>query len=452
MEEGKDINMPVSKGVEGENPTGGAFVQPNNKKSSKGLVALIATIVVLLGTTAGIAIYVNSQEKDPSYPEPYKPDKPVSYDSTSNEFSVKFLQNVATATGSGSNMLISPYSMEAVWQIAGKGAAGNTKTQIYDMLGSERTMPTISGLHSANAAFIRETIADKIKNEFLDSVNGDIIYDSFETPSAMNAWVNDNTNGMIPVLFNQAPEGEMVLANAIAMEKDWDSEFECDSTRGVDFTKTSGETVEASMMNGEANYYFSTDNAEGVIRNYKAENDGNYLEFVAFRPKDSVQDYLKNSFESDLSSFDSNLIAPSRSDEKVVTVSVSLPRFSYSYEAPDLVNMFKNSMGVSDAFDAEKADFSGISDEMNFYVSNLIQKTFVEMSETGTRAAAVTAMTLNTATAYQEEPEHINYHVDLNKPFIYMIRDHATKEIIFEGIVEEPELFENYDDCKDSEE
>jgi serpin B len=308
-------------------------------------------------------------------------------------------------------------------------------------------MPEIAGLHSANAAFIRETIADKIKNEFLDAVNGDIVYDPFTSPDTMNAWVKDNTNGMIPKIFDNAPDGDMVLANAIAMEQEWNDKFECDKTKGVDFTNSEGETVEASMMTGGANYYFKTDNSEGIVRNYKASDSGDYLEFVAFKPNNSVSSYISDSFESDLKSFDEKLIAPSSSDEKVVTVGVSLPRFSYDYTVPDLVKMFSTGMGVSDAFNSEKADFSGISDSMSFYVSDLIQKTHVEMSETGTRAAAVTAMTLDISAAYQDEPEYVNYHVDFDKSFVYMIRDHKTKEIIFTGVVEHPELMADYDGC-----
>ncbi|MDO4729735.1 MAG: serpin family protein [Candidatus Saccharibacteria bacterium] len=422
--------------------------QPNSAKNSKSLIVLIAIAVILVGASIVAAIIFMGKEKpnNPSpAPSPVKPN--ANYSSDSNLFAVNYFKNAYAAEKSYSNTLISPYSMEAVWQIAGKGAGGNTKTQIYDMLGTERTMPEIAGLHSANAAFIRETIADKIKNEFLDAVNGDIVYDPFTSPDTMNAWVKDNTNGMIPKIFDNAPDGDMVLANAIAMEQEWNDKFECEKTRGVDFTNSEGETVEASMMAGEANYYFKTDNSEGIVRNYKASDNGDYLEFVAFKPNNSVSSYISDLFESDLKSFDEKLIAPSSSDEKVVTVGVSLPRFSYDYTVPDLVKMFSTGMGVSDAFNSEKADFSGISDSMSFYVSDLIQKTHVEMSETGTRAAAVTAMVLDVTSAYQEEPEYVHYHVDFDKSFVYMIRDHKTKEIIFTGVVEHPELMSDYDGC-----
>lgn len=426
----------------------------NAKKSKKGLIALIALAVILVGAAVVAAIILNREKPEqPNKPSP-APVKPSgSYNSDSEIFGVNYFKNAYSAEENYKNILISPYSMEAVWQIADRGAAGNTKTQIQNMLGSEREMPVIAGLHSANAAFIRETVADKIKNEFIDSVRGNVVYDSFSSPDTINAWVNQNTNGMIPSVLNDAPQGDLVLANAVAMEQDWSSEFDCTDTRGEEFTSSNGNKVEAAMMNGSANYYFKTDSSEGVVRNYKAGEDGNYLEFVAFLPNNSVNDYIKDSFESDLVSFDEKLIAPSWSDEEIVTVSVSLPRFKYDYNVPHLVEMFSKGMGVSDAFDGSRADFSGISDEASFYVSNLIQKTFVEMNETGTRAAAITAMALETTAALDEnEPKETNYHVDLNKPFVYLIRDHNTKEIIFEGVVEAPELMSDYHDCAESEE
>ena len=426
----------------------------NAKKSKKGLIALIVLAVILVGAAVVAAIILNREKPEQPnkpIPAPVKPSAPFSSDS--GLFGVNYFKNAYIAEEHYKNILISPYSMEAVWQIADRGAAGNTKIQIQNMLGSEREMPEIAGLYSANAAFIRETVADKIKNEFIDSVKGDVIYDSFSSPDTINAWVNQNTNGMIPSVLNDAPQGDLVLANAVAMEQDWSSEFDCTYTRGEEFTSSNGNKVEAAMMYGGANYYFKTDNSEGVVRNYKAGEDGNYLEFVAFLPNNSINDYVKDSFESDLTSFDEKLIAPSRSDEEIVNVNVSLPRFKYDYDVPRLVEMFSKGMGVSDAFDGSKADFSGISDETSFYVSNLIQKTFVEMNETGTRAAAVTAMAIGATAALDEnKPKEINYYVDLNRPFVYLIRDHNTKEIIFEGVVEDPELMSNYHDCAESEE
>ena len=130
-------------------------------------------------------------------------------------------------------------------------------------------------------------------------------------------------------------------------------------------------------------------------------------------------------------------------DGSINHVSVSMPRFEYRYTVPNAMGIMKD-LGINKAFDEELADFSPmLSEDSNesLFISTVIQKAYVQMTETGTKAAAVSALGYDIATAIEEPKTYNEYRVDLNKPFVFLIRDKATKEVVFEGIVEEPEAW-----------
>jgi len=100
-------------------------------------------------------------------------------------------------------------------------------------------------------------------------------------------------------------------------------------------------------------------------------------------------------------------------------------------------------LGINKAFDKENADFGAMvnlegSNYENFYIGKVLQKTHIELNEKGTKAAAVSALG-GMATSAIDDTEYNYYRVDFNKPFVFLIRDKASQEVIFEGIVETPE-------------
>lgn len=123
-------------------------------------------------------------------------------------------------------------------------------------------------------------------------------------------------------------------------------------------------------------------------------------------------------------------------------VSTGLPRFSYDYSIDKAMEVMQN-LGINKAFDKENADFGAMvnlegSNYENFYIGKVLQKTHIELNEKGTKAAAVSALG-GMATSAIDDTEYNYYRVDFNKPFVFLIRDKASQEVIFEGIVETPE-------------
>ena len=239
-----------------------------NKKNNKAAAIALAIVCPLVLVGAGVGIFLAMNKKEPNIPTPNPtPDKPANYE-VSGQFGVDFLRKAYSNGVKGENVIVSPYSMEAVWRLAAAGANGDTKTEINAVFGGEREMPSFPQVKSANGMFIRESFKNEMSVDFTSNFVGDLRYDSFASAEPINAWVKEKTDGMIEGVLDNPPSDSMMvmLLNAIAMDEKWASEFECGYTEEEDFTKTSGEVMQTSMMHGCANKYFKTDNATGVVR------------------------------------------------------------------------------------------------------------------------------------------------------------------------------------------
>ena len=129
--------------------------------------------------------------------------------------------------------------------------------------------------------------------------------------------------------------------------------------------------------------------------------------------------------------------------DKNLHLQLSLPRFSYDFDLIQFKEVLE-SIGIKKMFDAEEANFNNIitkenrkkMDMGNLYIDTAIHKTYIDLNEKGTKAAAVTYFGFKDASAIREEFDTVS--VNFNKPFIYMIRDTSSKEILLFGVVETP--------------
>ena len=119
------------------------------------------------------------------------------------------------------------------------------------------------------------------------------------------------------------------------------------------------------------------------------------------------------------------------SNAKNATVRTSLPKFEFEYGVK--LNDVLKTMGMTDAFDPNSADFSGISSDNGLYIGEVMHKTYIQVAEKGTRAGAATSVEMLNGSA---EPEEI-YEVYLNRPFIYMLIDLQSNTPLFIGTVME---------------
>lgn len=400
---------------------------------------IIATIIVILLTIQ--TIKRNSNKENNTFNIEY----------TEQDFNIKLIKEVNKTNKT--NYLISPYSIEIALNMLKVGAKGNTLKEIENLIGNRKinNLTIKDRVSVANAVFIKneykEYILDSYINNLKNNYNSELLYDDFKTPKVINDWVNNKTNGMIDkILDNIDNRFVLGLANALAIDVEWNSPFECTRTSNEKFTKKDGKSYEVEMMHKELededNKYLKNDNATGVIISYKSYNstegkevfeNGNILEFIGILPNDDIDSYIDNLTNDELN----NLLSSAKIANDSLSINLSLPRFKYDYEIEDFIDVLKN-LGINEAFDKENADFSNIIPKNieSLYVGEAIHKTHIDLNEKGTKAAAITYFGMFKNTMMPKEKETIN--IEFNKPFICIIRDKETKEMLFFGIVYEP--------------
>lgn len=349
------------------------------------------------------------------------------------------------------NPVLSPLSAYLCLAMLMPGANENTKAEFEKILGAD--WDYVSALAADIAAQLEKTggstkldLANSIwtdddkaviEEEWLKTVKayfGPDIY-SADLPSdgalkAINKWVNDKTNGMIPKLHddNYDKDTIMVLLNALYMKADWAHKFEGQDTYDREFTKADGSTVTVPFMNMFEAYesYIKTEDAEGIMLPY----DDGRLAFIALKPDDGdARKYAAGFTGAKLK----EALAAAKAD---TFVTVNMPKFDTEYSVY-LTDALK-AMGMTDAFDPFLADLSGAGRGVDgpLYISYVFQRVKVDVNEEGTEAAAVTEITTAEGCALPaDEPIVLTF----DKPFVYAIVDTETGVPLFAGVMENPE-------------
>ena len=364
-------------------------------------------------------------------------------ESAMGQFAFELLKNCDDAEG---NILISPASVAFALGMTANGASGDTLKEMENVLGEKLNIDLINEIYYkyatilessdecklsiANSIWLANNPQLQVKDAFLTKCltyyEADVYMADFDenTVTDVNNWVSDKTDGMIDKIIKQFYGNElMLLINAIAFEAEWEYIYYEHMVRDVEFTTAKGMVSEAEGMYSEENVYISDENTEGFIKDYK----GNYR-FVALLPKDGVDidDYVEEFSEEKYQ----KLIESQRN----VPVDAMLPKFSYAFESR-MVSPLIN-MGMEQAFEMGVADFSNMASfSENIYIGDVIHKTYIEVAEKGTKAAAVTAVIMD-GNSVEMVPEEIK-EVHLDRPFMYVIIDDTTNLPLFVGVVRE---------------
>lgn len=349
------------------------------------------------------------------------------------------------------NPVLSPLSAYLCLAMLMPGANENTKAEFEKILGAD--WDYVSALAADIAAQLEKTggstkldLANSIwtdddkaviEEEWLKTVKayfGPDIY-SADLPSdgalkAINKWVNDKTNGMIPKLHDENYDKDtiMVLLNALYMKAEWAHKFEGQDTYDREFTKADGSAVTVPFMNMFEAYesYIKTDDAEGIMLPY----DDGRLAFIALKPDDGdARKYAAGFTGAKLK----EALAAAKAD---TFVTVNMPKFDTEYSVY-LTDALK-AMGMTDAFDPFLADLTGAGRGVDgpLYISYVFQRVKVDVDEEGTEAAAVTEIATAEGCALPaDEPIVLTF----DKPFVYAIVDTETGVPLFAGVMENPE-------------
>ena len=340
-----------------------------------------------------------------------------------------------TKIESKKNILISPLSVYQIISLLSNGAKGKTQEEILQTLLIDENISdkTLDKLNSNNENIIKDVknsgkikIANAIlsKIELLNSyINIGKKYDSYiaklEGVEQVNDWCREHTNGKITKLIDSlSPDIQIVLLNAIYFYSDWENQFEEVYTRKKNFKNADESISQVDMMYQTLKYinYYEDETIQMIELPYK---DNNNLSMIIILPREdkysSSYDYL-NKENIDFTKLVNNLSI-------VKKVVFHFPRFEFEYSIE--LNDILQHINMVSAF-TPSADFSNINSTISLYVSEIIQRTYIKVTETGTEAAAITSV-INVVGS-TGTPEII-YDMNVNHSFIYMIRDKSIKDV-----------------------
>ena len=247
----------------------------------------------------------------------------------------------------------------------------------------------------------------------------------------INRWVEERTENKIKDLIAPGllkPDTRLVLTNAIYFRSAWRTPFEPDETKNGDFHVSAARTVTVPLMHRDGRFdYFAGDAFQALAIPYVNDE----MSMVIFLPK--APNGLAGFEETPTPEKMRQWLGQLRPSPEII---VTLPRFTVA--AKFRLNETLQAMGMKRAFDRDRADLSGMTGKTELYLSSVIHQAFVEINETGTEAAAATAVTIDRATAraMPTEPPAVIFRAD--HPFMFLIRDNRTDAILFMGRVTDP--------------
>ena len=345
-----------------------------------------------------------------------------------NRLGFQMLKELSNGT---ENQVISPLSLSMALAMAAQGAEGETKQQILDAL--EITIPeeaplllesmAETGLRHANAAFLTGEMTPKA--EYVSDLEQLFCAGWFDpehrTVKSINRWVEDMTDGMIPSILERLPEEtQMVLINAIAMDEKWQVPFDPLSTEEASFFAPDGEVMAEMMHNTFRAAYGERESVQLLKLEYRNSSMAMY---IALPEEGRMKAVLDGLCAEGMDYFTLH--------EKLVKVALSMPKVDIA-AGNDLSEALQK-LGIHEAF-SDRADFSGISEEMQLKVGSVIQKARLIMDEEGTRAAAATMVSMVSGAYMPEEIIEFN----MNRPFVVVIADEVSGAVCFAGIVANP--------------
>jgi len=354
------------------------------------------------------------------------------------------------------NIFVSPFSISSALAITSEGARGNTADEIRSVFHfpddtavmREEFAETIAGINSGSSAytlrtanglwaeqtypFLPEYISTAERYYSADTTNLDFITRPDESRLTINRWVEEQTEDKIKDLL---PAGSidtltrLVITNAIYFKGTWVKQFDEEKTSEEDFRTGTGTSVPVLMMqrtDEDAVYgYAETDSLQVLSMPYESDS-GKELSMIVILPKGDDLATIEHSLDAEsLSDLQQNL--PSR------RVMVYFPKFTMEtkYSLPPTLS----AMGMPTAFTGA-ADFSGMDGTTDLFIDDVIHQAFVEVNEEGTEAAAATAVVMKLSSMPVEEPVPV-FRAD--HPFIFLIQDNETGNILFMGRVMNPD-------------
>jgi serpin B len=351
------------------------------------------------------------------------------------------------------NLAISPFSAAVALGMTVNGAAGGTRDEMLQVLAAGDTRALDDGLNALTAYVeslagpVPHTKSDEIALDSANQVFGQAGYpwqqpfldalarsygaglrevdfenDTEDARQAINGWTAEQTHDRIPEIV---PEGavddatRMVLVNALYFKAPWLAPFDKSATSDQPFHLASGDPADVPMMNGSAAY------SEGD--GWRAAHllySGGTLAMTVVLPDEGREDDLDSLVAGDGLA---DLVTAGPAE-----VFLTLPRWQFLVAAP--LTDALTALGMSTAFDPDRADFSDMATEEQLFLQAVLQQVFISVDEDGTEAAAATAVVVGAESAQLDPPEPLV----VDRPFVFVIHDTQHGTPLFLGKVTDP--------------
>ncbi len=367
-----------------------------------------------------------------------------------NLFTFSLLQRATRTMPDGQNTLISPLSVSIALGMTANGANGETQAAFKQVLGFGNLnyeevnsyykklleeLPALdpkTTLDIANSIWYRQGFSVlpgflNVNRDYFSATVEELDFSSPDATERINGWVDQKTHGKIDKIIEEIP-GDMVmyLINAIYFKGDWEQKFDKSKTRKVAFHRPSGTPLQTDFMNVEHRFRVLRNNeVSGVELPYG--NDKYSMVMLLPAAGATVADLIEllnqdgvwNTWESQFSPVLTNLW---------------VPKFKFSYE--NKLNDELIDLGLGIAFSGT-ADFTGINPDGRLQISEVKHKSFIEVHEEGTEAAAVTSVGIELTSMPQI------HQLTLDRPFLFLIREKGNGLILFAGQLNDPSSEEN---------
>jgi serine protease inhibitor len=364
-----------------------------------------------------------------------------------NKFGLKLFREIVKEE-KDSNVFISPLSVSMALGMTYNGAnrvtaeamqktlelSGLTLQQINESYKS--LMELLRGLDPkvqfqiANSIWYRLGLTPEeeflnLCKEYFDALVSGLDFADPTAAETINSWVYENTNGKIEEIVRApiSPAILMFLIDAIYFKGTWTYQFDEDSTKDTVFTLPDGTKKPCRMMEQRGLYkYLCNDDFQAVDLPY---GDGDFSMTIFLPHWGADVDSLIAKFDEDNLNYWLSCFSSDSGD-------IYIPKFKLECELG--LNQALKTMGMEIAFDPYRADFTKMYKDVGVWIDSVRHKTFVEVSEEGTEAAAVTVVEMG----YGPGPPGFWMRVD--RPFIFLIRENKSQTILFIGKILEPRL------------
>jgi serpin B len=348
------------------------------------------------------------------------------------------------------NLFFSPYSISTALAMTYAGARGETARQmaavLHFTLEAGRLDAAFSELRTGLAALQRKrgielATANSLwpqkrypfLKEYLSLVRKyyrtkitpvDYVDDPADARYKINAWVERETKDKIRNLIAKPPDPltRLILVNAVYFKGDWDSPFEKSASVEMPFYADGSPPSKVPMMRQSHDFNYAEDEHAQVL---ELPYDGGGVSMLVILPRerDGLGKLEEALTKAVLDGWTGSLAA--------CRVAVTLPRFKL--ESGFNLHEALAALGMKDAFDMDRADFSGMDGIPNWlYIMAVVHKAFVEVNEEGTEAAAATGVQMGVKSI----PDSFQFRAD--HPFLFLIRENAGGGILFLGRVSNP--------------